>query len=211
MNKPVLLIGGGGHARVLMDILILSGAEVIGVLDPGFAQGTQLWRGVEVLGGDERLSDYDPSTVDLVNALGYLPGKMARNQLFAKLSSQGYCFPTLVHPHAVLSDDISLGEGCQIMAGAILQPGCVIGANTIVNTRAVIEHDCVVGPDNHIAPGAVLCGGVQTENGVFVGSHATVLPQVRIGVNALIGAGAVAAKDIPSNGKLAPPKSSLLS
>jgi UDP-perosamine 4-acetyltransferase len=171
-------------------------------VDPALRDnGVNDWSGVKVLGGDAEILDFDPSKIFLANAIGSLPGDSAniRIQLFEKFTELGYRFPNLIHPCAVVSPSVSFGEGCQIMAGAVIQAATRISSNVIVNTGASIDHDCHIAKHCHIAPGAVLCGGVMLGKGVHVGSGATIIQAIQIGQEAVVGAGTTVRHDIRSN------------
>ncbi len=193
---PVVLLGAGGHGKVLLALLHALGREIRGVCDPQLAGKVESWNGVPVLGGDEVLDSLDPHDVGLVNGIGQVVGSSRRAQVFASLKARGFGFPVLVHPSAWVAPDVNLGEGVQVMAGAIVQPGVTIEANSVVNSRASIDHDCIIGPDVHVAPGAVLCGGVRLAAGVFVGAGATIVQGLSIGEKAVVGAGATVVRDL---------------
>lgn len=196
-SLPLVMLGAGGHARVLRALLAAAGERLIGVCDPLLAaQGLACWDGVPVLGADDALLGFAPEQVGVVNGLGQLVGERRRASLFARFSALGYVFPALVHPAAWVADGVLLGSGVQVMAGAVIQPGCTLGANTIVNTRAGVDHDCRIGAQVHIAPGATLCGGVTVESGAFVGAGAIVIQGLTIGAGAVVGAGVTLVKSI---------------
>lgn len=188
MNKPIIILGGGGHASVLIDILSFMNSEVIGITDPLLEKGS-LVNGVSVIGCDDRVLDFANSEVLLVNALGPRPKSSTREILSQKFINLGYQFLTLIHPRAYVSSSAKIEDGAQIMAGAIVQAQSHIGMLSVVNTGAIIEHDCSVGEYGHIAPGAILCGGVQAGSGVFVGCGAVVLENLRLEANSTIAAG----------------------
>ena len=188
MNKPIIILGGGGHASVLIDILSFMNSEVIGITDPLLEKGS-LVNGVSVIGCDDRVLDFANSEVLLVNALGPRPKSSTREILSQKFINLGYQFLTLIHPRAYVSSSAKIEDGAQIMAGAIVQAQSHIGMLSVVNTGAISEHDCSVGEHGHIAPGAILCGGVQAGSGVFVGCGAVVLENLRLEANSTIAAG----------------------
>ncbi|GAB3414969.1 acetyltransferase [Massilia agilis] len=195
--RPLVLLGGGGHGKVLLALAQAAALPVAGVCDPALAAGgIREWFGVPVLGADDALDRLDPGAVSLVNGVGQLPRSSLREQVFAAARAKGFGFPPLVHPMAWVAPGVVLEEGAQVMAGAIVQPGARLGANTVVNTRASVDHDCAVGAHVHIAPGAVLCGGVHVGDHAFVGAGATLIQGVRIGVRAVIGAGALVVSDV---------------
>ncbi len=196
-HKPLVILGAGGHAKVLLALVQSVGFEVLGVCDPALAdQGIEEWRGISVLGGDNALEALDPRSIELVNGLGQLVGGTGRRSIFQRLKQQGFRFPVLVHPTAWVDQSAILHEGVQIMAGAVIQADVVIGANSIINTRAGIDHDCRLGEDVHVAPGATLCGGVQVEGRAFIGSGATVIQGLKVGVEAVVGAGATLSRNL---------------
>lgn len=191
MNKPVIIIGAGGHAKVLIDTLKLSGVEIIGILDAlPETKGLSVF-GVEVLGNDERLSAFDTGSIELVNAVGSVSQPVVRKQVFDMSKIRGFRFATVIHPSAVISPHTELAEGVQIMAGAVVQPGCRVGCNVIINTRASVDHDCVIEDHVHIAPGVTLSGGVVVGECTHIGTGATVIQGVTIGKECHIAAGAV--------------------
>lgn len=194
-NTKLYVLGGGGHAKVVIDALTASGASLAGLIDPRLEIGT-LMLGVPVIGGDEWMQKLDPQSVQLANGVGATVKSRVNRKLFDLWSAQGFSFATVVHPSAVVGAEVDLAPGCQIMAGAILQPHAKIGVGTVINTSVSIDHDCVVGAHCFVAPSVTLCGGASIGEGVFVGAGATLLPGVKVGNNALIAAGAVVDTDV---------------
>lgn len=195
--KPLILIGAGGHAKVVLDIIDSLGLHCIAVSSPE-ASNLEQWRGLKLI-SDLQLSElHSPAQVDLVLGVGLIPGGRLRQKLFKHFTQLGYQFRTLCHPTAWISPSARLGQGCQVMAGAIIQADAECADNVIINTRASIDHDTVIGAHSHIAPGAVLCGAVVVEDDVFVGAAATVLQSKRIGKGAVVAAGAVVISDVMS-------------
>ena len=189
VDRPVVLLGAGGHARVVVEMLRRLDAEVLGYVAPAPAQPPGLPADVGYL-GDDRALGFPPSEVLLANGLGSGETLDRRIEVFSSFVSGGFDFATLVHPSAVVAEDVTLGRGAQIMAGAVLQPGCRVGENAIINTRAVIDHDCTIGAHTHVAPGATLCGGVTVAEAVLVGVGACIRPNISVGGRSVIGAGA---------------------
>lgn len=206
LRRPLILLGAGGHAKVLLSLIHACGFEVIGVCDPALAQsGVFDWRGVRVLGSDEAVFAMDPLSVGLVNGVGQLVRTAGRRALFDAFTARGYRFPALVHPAAWVDESVSLGDGAQVMAGAIIQADVVIGSNSVINTRASVDHDCQLGRDVHVAPGATLCGGVVLADRVFVASGATVIQGLSIGEGAVVGAGVAVVRDLAAHETLLGP------
>lgn len=203
MSLPVIILCGGGHARVLIEALKTSTMTILGITDADPAKRNMLITGIPVLGDDDVVAHHRPGTIQLVNGMGSVSVPRVRTALFERFKSQGYAFITVVHPSAVIASDVAIGEGAQIMAGAVIQPGSTIGLNTIVNTKASVDHDCHIGSHVHISPGVTLSGDVRIGDGVHIGTGATVIQGISIGRNSLIGAGSVVVTDVPENAEFA--------
>lgn len=197
MSTPLIVIGGGGHARVLMEALHRRLAKVTGFTDPQpMDSGAFLY---PYLGDDMRVNDYRPDDIRLVNGLGGTQDNAPRRLLFERWRQRGHQFASVVHPLAIVANHrVESGEGLQLLAGAVIGVGSRLGDNVLINTRAVVEHDCLVGDHVHVASGAVLCGGCRVENGVHIGAGATVIQGVNIGAGAVIAAGSVVTRDVES-------------
>lgn len=198
VNKPVIVLGAGGHASVLVDMLRSQGVVPLALVAPtadaprAALAGIPLWH-------DEEILTHLPDEVELVNGIGSLPGNPLRATLFARYRTLGYRFASVVSAQAMVSDYAVLEEGAQVMAGAIIQAGTQIGANSIINTGAIVDHDCWIGGNNHIAPGAVLSGGVSTGDAVHIGTGAMLVQNIKIGSHTVVGAGATVIKDLAPN------------
>ena len=197
MAHPFLILGAGGHARVVADLLLGQNQQIAGFLDPNASLWGTAWRGIPVLGGDEKLAHYHARTHDLINGVGSIGCSELHRTVFERYWKAGYKFPYLVHIRATMAIDVELGEGSQIMAGAIVQTGTVIGQNVIINTGACVDHDCCIGDHAHISPGVTLSGGVRVGMSAHIGTGATVIQGIKIGRNSLIAAGAVVIRDVP--------------
>ncbi|MGE5373178.1 MAG: acetyltransferase [Solirubrobacterales bacterium] len=197
MKRPLIIVGAGGHARVLLDALESSGEEVLFFTDPHPELANGRCGRYVVHGSDDKIKKYIPDEVLLVNGVGSTRDTGPRKAVYESFKKLGYAFSSVIHPAAVISPQAVLEEGVQIMAGAVLQTGCRIGKNTIINTRAAIDHDCQIGEHVHIAPGAVLSGNVRIGNGTHLGIGVIILQGITVGANCLIGAGAVVTRDIP--------------
>lgn len=193
-SLPVIIIGTSGHARVVQDVLYLSSRTILGAT--GMSPITSRLGEVPILGEDLAVQQYPPDTVELVNGVGSVHRPTARHSVYTRFKAMGYTFATIVHPSAIIADGVTLGEGAQIMAGVVIQPGTSVGENTIINTRASIDHDCVIGSHVHIAPGVTCSGNVSIGDQTHVGTGASVLHQIRIGASVVVGGGAVVVHDI---------------
>lgn len=199
LNHPVIILGAGGHAKVLIDALRLQSIEPLGITDADPGKKGQMLFDVPVMGGDEEIMKYTVETVRLVNGVGSVSVNPRRGRLFEQFKSKGYIFASVIHPSAIIAADIILSEGAQIMAGAVIQAGCHIGVNAIINTGSVVDHDCHIGDHAHIAPGATLSGEVRVGKNAHIGTGATVIHGIKIGCNALVAAGAVVIRNVPDS------------
>lgn len=189
-----VILGGGGHARVLIDCLRMGGAmKPAAILDPNRDLWGKQIDDVPVLGDDEelpRLLEQD------IRAFAVGLGQGPRAHLFERTLQMGFRPVSAIHPRAVVSARASIDDGAQIFACAVVNAGAVLGKNVIVNTAAVVEHDCVIGDHVHVSCNACLAGGVQVEAGAFVGAGSTIRQGLKIGALAVVGAGAVVTKDV---------------
>lgn len=207
MNKPVILLGSGGHAKVLLDILHRSRVKILGIVDP-HREPNSLWSNYPVLGHDNVVYGYAPDAIELINGIGSLPGDLGlRQQIYLRFKASRYQFKTVIDPLAFIATEVLLAEGVQIMAGAIIQPGVSIGVNSIINSGSIIEHDCQLGSDVHMAPGVVLSGGVSVGNRVHMGTGSSVIQNICIGDDSIIGAGAVVTRNIKNHQIVYPARS----
>ena len=190
-----IVLGGGGHAKVVVDVLQRLEQNIIGYTDP--IQKTHVL-GVHCIGSDAEIEQYDPDVVYLANGLGSTRDTITRCQLYQRLTAKWFIFGTIVHPSAVVSQSVSLGSGIQIMAGSVIQTGCTLGNNVILNTCASIDHETTIGDHVHVAPGVTISGKVCIGAGAHIGVGAIVKQGVRIGENSTVGAGAVVLKDVPA-------------
>jgi len=203
MNCPLLVLGTGGHARVLLDALFLRGCTVLGMVGPDSQRHGTSIMGITVLGSDAVVYEYSPAEVELVNGLGSIGSMAARRELFTRFSASGYRFAQVIHPSAIVARDVVLGEGVQLAAGSIVQTAARIGENTLINTRASVDHDCVIGAHVHIAPGCTLSGGVQVGDSVHIGCGATIREGVCLGEGCLVAAGAVVVAEVAPRSRVA--------
>jgi sugar O-acyltransferase (sialic acid O-acetyltransferase NeuD family) len=192
---PIVVIGAGGHARVVIDALQCSGLDVEGVV--GLTPVTEVL-GVAYLGTDDFILARKRESVQLANGIGSIGATGNRAEVFERFAALGYEFVRVIHPTAVIARSAQLGQGAQVMAGAVIQPAVRLGKNVLVNTRASVDHDCVIGDHVHIAPGAILSGGVIVGTGAHIGAGAVILQGRTVGAGAVVGAGAAVHRDVPA-------------
>lgn len=195
-TRPVILVGAGGHAKVLLDILIQTGIEVIGLTDLDALRIGQKVHGVTILGGDDAVRRHDADQILLVNGIGSIGAMTARKAVFDRFTIEGYDFVSVVHPAAVVSATAQIEAGVQIMAGCVVQVDARVGRNSIINTGAIVEHDCQIGAHVHLAPGVTLSGDVVIGEETHIGSGATIVQGVRVGRQCTVGAGSVVLEDV---------------
>ncbi|KQL46517.1 sugar acetyltransferase [Brevibacillus choshinensis] len=202
MRVPIIVLGGGGHSKVIMNTLLMTSCNVKGFTTPDTLDQIDSIYGIIRLGTDDVVRSIDPTQYKLVNGIGSVGYPGIRKDIFYSFKNIGFHFENVIHPSVILPKDTVLLEGVQLMAGVIIQPGCNIGANTIINTRATIEHDCRIGDNVHVAPGAVICGDVTIGDNVHIGAGAIVIQGVRIGKNSVIGAGSVVIRNVAEGVKV---------
>lgn len=191
---PILVIGGGGHALVVIEAARRVGFDVIGVYDDADRCVAVDRLGVRKVGrlGEAGLrASAGLGDVPAIVAVGDL---RTRETLVASLPGP---FATVVHPDASVEPSASIGEGVYVGPRAVVHTLARVGAHAIINSGAIVEHECEVGPAAHIAPAAVLAGRVRIGAGSMIGLGSRVLPGVRVGLRAVVGAGSVVIRDVP--------------
>ncbi|WP_010648142.1 acetyltransferase [Oceanobacillus massiliensis] len=200
--EDIILLGGGGHAKSIIDSL-KSNAEykIIGILDMKNKIG-KIVNGVEVIGQDSDLAYfYEQGIKHAFVTVGALGDNSIRIKLFRLAKSIGYNFPAIIDKTAIVSETAQIREGTFIGKGAIINTNVTVGENCIINTGVIIDHDCFINSSVHLAPGTTLSGEVHIGNGSHLGTNSTVIQDITIGSNTIIGAGSVVVKNIESNKK----------
>ena len=193
-TKKIIIVGCGGHSRVLIALLRVLEYEIVGLLGRESADITQDISGVKVVGLMEEINKFiDKGDSSFALAIG---DNTERASLYDNLISKGAAVPALIHPLSKIEKTAKIENGAQICIGAIICSEAQIKQNTIINSGAIIDHECIIGEHSHIAPGAKIAGRVQVGEFSFVGVGASVKDKVRIGSNALIGAGSVVINDV---------------
>lgn len=197
--KKIVLVGGGGHCKVIIDLLIkIKEYQIVGITEKNIEVEQVL--DIPVIGDDLILEElYNKGVNNAFISLGAIDNLLRRKALFEKVKAIGFRFPVLIHPSAIISQYAIIGEGTCLMAGAIVNADARIGENSIINTGAIIEHDCLVGNNVQISPGATLAGRVEVKDNTFIGMGSKIKQGITIGENTIIGAGSVVIKNIPAN------------
>lgn len=188
MDRPVIVIGDGGHSKVVRDILKLNGKIIAGILDDNSCDK-------ETLGKVELIERYR-ETHDFIIAIG--------NNSVRKTISEKYpvTYITAIHPTGIIAKDVIIEEGTVIMAGAIINPGTKIGKQCIINTGAIIDHDNDIENYVHISPRVALAGTVKIGEETWIGAGTTIINNIQIGKMCVVGAGSVIIKNIKDSKKI---------
>lgn len=191
MNKNLLILGAGGHAKVVIETARRCGYEPTAVFDD-----------------DESLIGTEVSGVPVKNTINSLHADISEPAIIAigsnrvrKLIAEKFTkmnWVTLLHPNAYICSSATIGAGSLVCAGVVIQPDAAIGNHVIINTGANVDHDCFVADYCHICPGVNLAGGVQIKEGTMVGIGASIIPLIEVGQWSVIGAGATVIKNIPT-------------
>ena len=200
-NRPqthrCIIVGCGGHGRVVLDILMNAGGHhVVGFVDSERLLIGRRIDGVKVLGHPDDLSTLR-SAFDIDCGIVAVGDNGARRSLAHGIERAGLRLINAIHPSANLAHNVTLGRNIVVAAGALVCAHCQIGDSVILNTGCIVDHESMIGTATHVCPGARLAGRVTVESGAFVGIGATITQSLRIGYESVIGAGAVVIRDVP--------------
>lgn len=191
-SMPVVVLGAGGHAKVVISTLQAMDRPIFAALDDNEERWGTAILGVPVQGPMEAVLGL-PNVVAVI-AIG---DNAVRRRLAQRFD--GVEWTTVVHPRAYVHASVRLGQGTVVFAGAIIQPDVVIGEHAIINTGATVDHDCSLGAFTHVAPGANLAGGVTVGDGVLLGVGSSVIPGRTIGEWTRVGAGGAVIHNLPAH------------
>ena len=193
MNRQLVIIGASGHGKVIADIAKKLNYSEIVFLD----DDTTLveCNGYRVVGTTTDIKNY--KSYKFIVAIG---NAGIRKKIQNQLTNENLKITTLVHPNAVIGENVVLGEGTVVMAGAVVNPCVTIGNGCIINTCASVDHDCVIGDFAHVSVGAHVAGTVIIGENTWIGAGATIINNLNICGSCMIGAGAVVVKDITEKG-----------
>ena len=191
-----VIVGAGGHGRVVLDILMNSGStEIIGFVDSNPDLVGRRIDGIPVLGALEDLGRIREA-FGADSAIVAIGNNGVRRNFADRIQAMGLDLASAIHPSAHVARNASLGRNIVVAAGALVGAHCQIGDSVILNTGCIVDHESLIGTATHVCPGARLAGRVTVESGAFVGIGATVIQNIRIGYEAVIGAGAVVIADV---------------
>jgi sugar O-acyltransferase (sialic acid O-acetyltransferase NeuD family) len=194
-----VIIGGGGHAKVLISLLHKLASPVLGYVDDD-DRGAIL--GAIRLGGDAALAELlaAHTSCSVAMGVGKVDASTLRSRLLVDAAALGFRVPSIVSPDAVVNEEVRLGDGTVVFDGSCVNSGVVVGPLGILNTNSTVEHDCRLGENVHVGPGATLSGGVTVGEHTMIGAGATVIHGVAICAGCLVGAGAVVVEDVTESG-----------
>lgn len=190
--KKLVIIGAGGHGKVVADIAKKKGYDEIVFLDDN--ESLTECGGYAVVGKSNQYADFN---CDIFVAIG---NSKIREIVQTKVEQAGKTVPTLVHPNTSIAENVAIGRGTVVVAGAVVNPGAEIGRGCIINTGSSVDHDCKIADFVHVSVGAHVAGTVNIGKHTWIGAGVTVSNNVNICGDCMIGAGAVVVKDILENG-----------
>lgn len=198
MKKPLILIGGGGHCKSVIEAAESAGYSILGVLDMPEDVGKEILS-TKVIGTDDDIPSY-VDKAEFVITVGFIKNPATRIKLYNKVKEAGGRLATIIASTAYVSKYASIGEGTVVMHHAFINAGAQVGKNVIINTFANIEHDAVVGDQCHIATGTMVNGDCKVGNNVFIGSQSVLSNGIVIGDDIVVGAGSLVRKSIQKKG-----------
>mgnify|MGYP000604641506 FL=1 len=200
--KKIIIIGSGGHAKVVADIILTREKElnedlkIIGFLDDNFKnlRYDNIFN-IPILGDLSSIEKFSNNKdYFFIIAIG---SNKVREKISKKYPKLNYY--TTIHPKSIISREVEIGAGTVVMANVVINPASTIGKHCIINTSSVVEHDSKLGDYVHISPNATLCGGVSIDDNSWVGAGSVVRQQIHIGKDVIVGANSVVVKDIENS------------
>ncbi|MGN8652801.1 acetyltransferase [Segatella copri] len=199
MKHPLILIGGGGHCKSVIEVAESAGYEIKGILDMPDEVGKEVLPGHKVIGTDDEIPQY-VEECDFIITVGFIKNPALRIKLYNKVKAAGGRLATIIASTAHVSKYAELGEGTVIMHHAFVNAGAKIGDNCIINTFVNIEHDAEVGNQCHISTGTMVNGECKIGENCFIGSQSVCANCIEIASDIIVGAGSVVRKSIRVKG-----------
>lgn len=198
--QPLIIYGGGGHAKSVIDLIHAEGKwSITGIVDDRLDTGSAIL-GVPVLGGASILPSLRERGIQhAVNAVGGIGDPASRVAVFERLRSMGFILPAMVHPHAFIEPSARLADGCHLLYGVYVGSDSHIGFGCLLNSGVILSHDCVLGDYVNLSPGAILAGAVTIGDRAQVGMGVTINLGLHIGAGTRLGNSAVIKADVPEN------------
>lgn len=195
MQKPVILVGGGGHCLSVIEATESAGREILGILEIPSELGKEVLPGHKVIGCDDDMPKY-VNDAEFINTIGFISNPFLRLKVSGKIEKVGGSLTTIIASTANVSKYATVGKGTVILHQATINAATVIGDNCIINTTANIEHACVIGNQTHVSTGVMINGDSKIGNQCFIGSGAIIANGIKICDNSIIGCGSVVMRDI---------------
>jgi len=197
--ENIIVIGGGGHAKVVISILKKNYQfNIIGYSD---LEDYGPLLNINYIGNDDLvIENYADKSINVILGVGQIKSPELRKHLVEQYINAGFKFPAIISPQAIVNESVVVGNGTVVMDNVVINTGSIIGNYSILNTSSIIEHDCNIGDFVHIAPGVTLSGEVAICNNTFIGAGSTVANSVSISENCIIGAGSFVRKNISQSG-----------
>lgn len=198
MNKKLILVGGGGHCKALIDVAESAGYTILGILDVPEEIGKEVLSSM-VIGTDDDIPSYVDSGEFLI-AVGFILDSSTRVRLYRRVKQSGGKLATIVAATAHVSKYATLGEGTVVMHYALVNAGARVGNNVILNSFSDVEHDSVIGSQCHISTGAIVNGDCRVGERCFIGSQSVLVNGITVGEDIIVGAGSVVRKSLEKKG-----------
>lgn len=197
-SKNLVLVGGGGHCKSVIDVAESAGYNILGILDLSNNVGNILL-GYPIVGTDESILEWSDKAMFMIT-VGQIKYPNLRVNLFNKIMSAGAKFATIISPNAYVSKHAIIGEGTVVMHNSVVNAGAIIGKCCIINTFANIEHDARIGNFSHISTGAIVNGNCKVGSETFLGSQSVLVNNVEIIDGCVIGAGSLVLNNLKEKG-----------
>jgi sugar O-acyltransferase (sialic acid O-acetyltransferase NeuD family) len=192
IKEKIVLIGGGGHCRSVIDVIEQENRfEIIGVIDDDLEKQGKKILNYKIIGTTENLEDIFKICKNAMVTIGQIKSSKIRVEKYNLLKKIGFNLPVIISPFAYVSKHSKIEEGTIIMHNVLVNANAKIGKNCIINTKSLIEHDAIIGDNCHISTGAIINGGVKVGNNTFIGSNATIKQYIEISENSFIKAGSI--------------------
>lgn len=196
--KPLLLIGGGGHCKSVIDVAESAGYTILGILDMPEMVGTSVL-GYPVLGTDDDIPQY-VDKAEFIITVGFIKNPAIRIKLYNRVKEAGGKLVTIIASTAYVSKYATIGEGTVVMHHAFVNAGAKVGNNVILNTFTNVEHDAVIGDQCHISTGTMVNGDCKVGANCFIGSQSILANGITVGDDIVVGAGSLVRKSINIKG-----------
>lgn len=197
-QKNLILVGGGGHCKSVIDVAESAGYNILGILDVHEEVGNSVL-GYKVIGTDEEIPQY-AEKAEFIITVGFIKNPAIRIRIYKRIKEAGGKLATIIASTAHVSSYATLGEGTVVMHQAVVNAGVNIGDNCIINTFCNIEHDAMIGNQSHISTGAMVNGDCKVGKRVFIGSQSVLANGISVGEDIIVGAGSVVIKSITEKG-----------